>query len=143
MMPSIFRDDLWNDWMNFSFPETGRKDYGKPNDTIMKTDVKDSGQEYEVEIELPGFKKEEVRVELKEGNLTVSAAKESAAEQKEAGSKYVRKERYTGNMSRSFYVGEAVTQNEIRARFENGILTLYIPKKDPKKVEEKRYITIE
>lgn len=144
MMPSIFRENLWNDWMDFSFPELDGKLYGRRGEHIMRTDVKENEQEYEVNIELPGFKKDEVRAELKDGYLTVSALKEVRNDQKDEAGKYVRRERYSGNMSRSFYVGENVTQDEIHAKFEDGILALKIPKKEAKKqVEQKRYVTIE
>ena len=144
MMPSIFRENLWNDLMDFSFPELDGKMYGKRGEHIMRTDVKEHDDKYEVDIELPGFKKEDVKAELKDGYLTITALKEVNNEQKNENGKYVRRERYTGNMSRSFYVGEKVTQEEIRAKFEDGILKLQIPKKDPKKqVEDKHYVTIE
>ncbi|MCI6868244.1 MAG: Hsp20/alpha crystallin family protein [Lachnospiraceae bacterium] len=144
MMPSIFRENLWNDLMDFSFPELDGKMYGKRGEHIMRTDVKEHDDKYEVDIELPGFKKEDVKAELKDGYLTITALKEVNNEQKNENGKYVRRERYTGNMSRSFYVGDKVTQEEIRAKFEDGILKLQIPKKDPKKqVEDKHYVTIE
>ena len=144
MMPSIFRENLWNDLMDFSFPELDGKMYGKRGEHIMRTDVKEHDDKYEVDIELPGFKKEDVKAELKDGYLTITALKEVNNEQKNENGKYVRRERYTGNMSRSFYVGEKVTQEEIRAKFEDGVLKLQIPKKDPKKqVEDKHYVTIE
>ena len=144
MMPSIFRENLWNDLMDFSFPELDGKMYGKRGEHIMRTDVKEHDDKYEVDIELPGFRKEDVKAELKDGYLTITALKEVKNEQKNESGKYVRRERYTGNMSRSFYVGDKVTQEEIRAKFEDGVLKLQIPKKDPKKqVEDKHYVTIE
>lgn len=144
MMPSIFRENLWNDLMDFSFPELDGKMYGKRGEHIMRTDVKEHDDKYEVDIELPGFKKEDVKAELKDGYLTITALKEVNNEQKNENGKYVRRERYTGNMSRSFYVGDKVTQEEIHAKFEDGVLKLQIPKKDPKKqVEDKHYVTIE
>ena len=142
MMPSIFGENLFNDWMDFSFPDVDRKLYGKHVDRIMKTDVREKEDAYEVMIDLPGFKKEEVKIELKNGNLTIHAAKTPDKEEKKEG-KYIRQERYSGNMSRSFYVGENVKVQDVQAKFENGILTLDIPKKDPKKpVEENHYVTI-
>ena len=142
MMPSIFGENLFNDWMDFSFPDVDRKLYGKHVDRIMKTDVREKEDAYEVMIDLPGFKKEEVKIELKNGNLTIHAAKTLDKEEKKEG-KYIRQERYSGNMSRSFYVGENVKVQDVQAKFENGILTLDIPKKDPKKpVEENHYVTI-
>ena len=142
MMPSIFGENLFNDWMDFSFPDVDRKLYGKHVDRIMKTDVREKEDAYEVMIDLPGFKNEEVKIELKNGNLTIHAAKTLDKEEKKEG-KYIRQERYSGNMSRSFYVGENVKVQDVQAKFENGILTLDIPKKDPKKpVEENHYVTI-
>ena len=142
MMPSIFGENLFNDWMDFSFPDVDRKLYGKHVDRIMKTDVREKEDAYEVMIDLPGFKKEEVKIELKNGNLTIHAAKTLDKEEKKEG-KYIRQERYSGNTSRSFYVGENVKVQDVQAKFENGILTLDIPKKDPKKpVEENHYVTI-
>ena len=142
MMPSIFGENLFNDWMDFSFPDVDRKLYGKHVDRIMKTDVREKEDAYEVMIDLPGFKKQEVKIELKNGNLTIHAAKTLDKEEKKEG-KYIRQERYSGNMSRSFYVGENVKVQDVQAKFENGILTLDIPKKDPKKpVEENHYVTI-
>lgn len=143
MMPSIFGEDLFNDWMDFSFPDIDRKLYGKRADQIMKTDVKEKDTEYEVDIDLPGFKKEDVKAELKDGYLTIRAAKGVDREEKKEDGKYIRKERYSGNMSRSFYVGKNMTQEDIHAKFEDGILKLTVPKKEAKKVEEKSYITIE
>lgn len=144
MTPSIFRENLWNDLMDFSFPEFDRMMYGKRGEHVMRTDVKENEQGYEVDIELPGYKKEEVKAELKDGYLTVNALKEVNNDQKDEDGKYVRRERYSGNMSRSFYVGENMTQEDIHAKFENGILTLQIPKKEAKKqIEEKHYVTIE
>ena len=143
MMPSIFGEDLFNDWFDFSFPDVDRKYYGRQSaDQVMRTDVKEKDDAYEVEIDLPGFKKDEIKAELKEGYLTISAAKNVNNDEKKDG-KYIRQERFTGNVSRSFYVGKNLTQEDIHAKFENGILTLDIPKKDQKQVEENRYVTIE
>src|SRR5699024_1560807 len=104
LMPSIFGEDLFNDW--FSFPDFDKKYYGKNTDQVMKTDIKEKDKEYEVDIELPGYKKEDVKAELKDGYLTISAAKNVSTEDKKEDGKYIRKERFSGNVSRSFYVGE-------------------------------------
>ena len=143
MMPSIFGGDLFNDWMDFSFPDIDKKLYGKRAGRIMKTDVKEKENEYEIDIDLPGFKKEDVKAELKDGYLTISAAKGLDHEEEKKDGKYIRKERYSGNMSRTFYVGENITQEDIHAKYEDGILKLTVPKKEEKKQEEKNYITIE
>lgn len=142
LMPSIFGEDLFNDW--FSFPDFDKKYYGKNTDQVMKTDIKEKDKEYEVDIELPGYKKEDVKAELKDGYLTISAAKNVSTEDKKEDGKYIRKERFSGNVSRSFYVGEDMTQEDIHAKFEDGMLKLTVPKKEAKKVEDKKsYITIE
>ena len=144
LMPRIFGEDLFNDWMDFSFPDIDRKLYGKHVNNIMKTDVKEKDGSYEVAIDLPGFKKDDVKAELKDGYLTISAVKGLDKDEKNQEGRYIRRERYVGNMSRSFYVGEDITENDIHAKFEDGILMLDIPKKEEqKKVDQKRYVTIE
>lgn len=144
MMPSIFGENLLSDWMDFSFPNIDKKLYGKNSANLMKTDIREKDHDYEVSIDLPGFAKDEVKAELKDGYLIISAAKNISNDQKDKDGKYLRRERYTGNMSRSFYVGKNVTEEDIHAKFENGILLLEIPKKDEEKnTEEKRYVTIE
>ena len=130
MMPSIFGGNLFNDdWMDFSFPDIDKELYGKHAKNLMKTDVKEKDGNYEVAIDLPGFKKDEITAELKDGYLTISAAKGLDKDE---------------NMSRSFYVGKDITEKDIHGKYENGILMLDIPKKAPeKKVEEKKFVTIE
>jgi HSP20 family protein len=133
LLPSIFGENLFDDWMDFSFPEIPDVDktlYGKHAKNMMKTDV-------------PGFKKDEIQLELNDGYLTISAEKGLDKEEKDKKDKYIRRERYAGSMSRTFYVGESVTENDIHAKYENGILTLDVPKEEAKKVPEKRYISIE
>ena len=143
MMRCIFGEDLFKDWFDFSFPDVDRKYFGgRTANQVMRTDVKEKDDAYEVEIDLPGFKKDEIRAELKDGYLTISAARNVNNEEKKEG-RYIRQERFTGNVSRSFYVGDSLTQEDIKAKFENGILTLDIPKKEQKQVEESRYVTIE
>ena len=107
------------------------------------TDVRETDNGYELDIDLPGFKKDEISAQLKDGYLTISAAKGLDKDEKEKDGKYIRRERYAGTMSRSFYVGEGVEQDDIHAKYENGILKLSIPKKDAKEVEQKKYISIE
>ena len=147
MMPSIFGENLFDDWMDFPFDDDffGRKNplYGKHAKNMMKTDVRETDNGYELDIDLPGFKKDEISVQLKDGYLTISAAKGLDKDEKEKDGKYIRRERYAGTMSRSFYVGEGVEQDDIHAKYENGILKLSIPKKDAKEVEQKKYISIE
>lgn len=149
LRPSIFGENLlndwnnWDNWMDFSFPDIDKKLYGKHAAHVMKTDVKEHDDKYELVVDLPGFKKEQIQIELKDGYLTISAQKGLEKDEKENG-KYIRKERYSGSKSRTFYVGNEVTENEVHAKFENGILKLDIPKKEAKKaVEQNHYVTIE
>ena len=146
LMPSIFGEDLFNDWMDFSFPQVPDVDkelYGKHAKNMMKTDVKETEEGYEVAIDLPGFKKDEVKIHLDNGYLTIAAAKGLDKDEQDKKGKYIRRERYAGSMSRSFYVGEGVKQSDVQAKYEDGILRLDIPKPDKKAVEESKYISIE
>ena len=144
LMPSIFGENLFNDdWMDFGFPEVDKALYGKHANNVMKTDVKETDTGYEVDIDLPGCKKDEIKSQLDNGYLTISAAKGLDKDEKDKKGKYIRKERYAGAMSRSFYVGEGITQEDIKAKYEDGILRLSVPKKEAKAVENKKYIAIE
>ena len=138
-----FAFDVNDDWMDFGFPEVDKALYGKHANNVMKTDVKETDTGYEVDIDLPGFKKDEINAQLDNGYLTISAAKGLDKDEKDKKGKYIRKERYAGAMSRSFYVGEGVTQEDIKAKYEDGILRLSVPKKEAKAVENKKYIAIE
>ena len=117
--------------------------YGKHSKNLMKTDVKETDNGYELDIDLPGFKKDEITAHLEDGYLTVSAAKGVDKDEKDKEGRYIRRERYSGSMTRSFYVGNAVTEQDIKAKYEDGILSLSIPKKDQNAVEAKKYIAIE
>ena len=143
LMPSIFGENVFDDWMDFSFPDIDKKLYGKHAKQIMKTDVRELDNGYEIMIDLPGFKKDEINVELENGYLTISAAKGLDKDETDKQGKYLRQERYAGSMSRSFYVGEDITEEDIHGKFENGILKLDIPKVEAKKVEQKKHIAIE
>ena len=152
LRPSIFGESLFDDWMDdFPFGKEFEKAmfpakdplYGKHAKNMMKTDVKETEKGYEVAVDLPGFKKDEIQLELNDGYLTISAEKGLDKEEKDKKDKYIRRERYAGSMSRTFYVGESITENDIHAKYENGILTLDVPKEEAKKVPEKRYISIE
>lgn len=146
LMPSIFGENLFDDdWFDFDRDFWGRKNplYGKNAKNIMKTDIREHDEGYELDVDLPGFKKDEINVELENGYLTISAAKGLDKDEQDKKGKYIRKERYAGAMQRSFYVGDAVTQEDIKAKFEDGILKLSIPKKDAKAVETKKTIAIE
>ena len=142
LVPSIFNGNLFDDFMDFSFPDIDKELYGKRAQNIMKTDVKELEDRYEVMVDLPGFHKEDIRLELNDGTLTISAVK-SLDKENESKGNYIRRERVVGNMQRSFYVGKALTEEDIHAKYENGILTLDIPKKDARKVPEKKYISID
>ena len=147
-MPSIFGENLFDDFMNgFAFPafqDVDKALYGKHAKNLMKTDVKDTKDGYEVDIDLPGFKKDEIKIQLNNGTLTVSAAKGLDKDEEDKEKKYVRRERYAGAMSRSFYVGKHVTVEDVHPKYESGILSFSVPKEEAKPVEEKKhYISIE
>ena len=152
LMPSIFGEDMFDDFMrdlpffdDRELRKADRKLYGHHAKNLMKTDIKETDQGYELEMDLPGFTKDEVSVSLEEGTLTVSAAKGlDQDEQEKKTGQYIRRERYAGACERSFYVGEGVTETDIKGEFKHGILKLFIPKKEAKPaVEEKKYIAIE
>ena len=144
LMPSIFGENLFNDdWMNFGFPEVEKALYGKHASHEMKTDVRETDSGYEVDIDLPGFKKDEINIQLDNGYLSISAAKDLDKDEQDKEGKYIRKERYAGSMSRSFYVGNAITQDDIKAKYESGILRLSVPKKAAEEIESAKRIAIE
>ena len=151
MMPRIFGENLFDDFMNDfafpAFPNVEKKLYGKHARNLMKTDVKDTDTGYEVDVDLAGFKKDEIQIELEKGFLTVTAAKgldKDEKDEKDKKDNYIRRERYAGSMSRSFYVGEHVTEDDIHPKYENGILSFTVPKEEAKAIEDKKhYISIE
>ena len=153
MLPSIWRDNsifgenLFDDWFGFpterDFRNIEKKLYGKNAAHVMKTDVTEHDDHYEIAIDLPGFKKEDVTINLENGYLTVSAAKGVDKDENDKHGKLIRQERYSGAMQRSFYVGETVTEEDIKAKMEHGLLTLCIPKKETPQLPEKKTITIE
>ena len=146
LMPSIFGENLFDDFdrlMDTSFHDVDKALYGKHAKNMMKTDVKETDSGYEVDVDLPGFKKDEINAKLENGYLTISAAKGLDKDEQDKKGNYIRRERYAGSMSRSFFVGEGVTQEDVHAKFEDGILKLSVPKKAAKEVEQQRYISIE
>ncbi|MBR6957754.1 MAG: Hsp20/alpha crystallin family protein [Erysipelotrichaceae bacterium] len=147
LTPRIFTeslfDDLFDDYPFRSLENVDRKLYGKHAGKEMLTDVKEHENNYEVEIDLPGFKKEEITIELNEGYLTITASKGLDEDEKNKQGKIVRQERYAGVMQRSYYVGEQLTAEDIKAKYEDGVLKLEIPKKEEKKLPEKHTIMIE
>ena len=148
LMPSIFGENLFDDFMS-DFPffddrdlrKTERKLYGHNAKRLMKTDIKETDSGFELEMDLPGFKKDEIKVELKDGYLTVSAAKGLDKDEEDKG-RFIRRVRYAGACSRSFYVGD-VTNDEIKCKFEFGVLTITLPKRDKKAVDGSSRIMIE
>ena len=150
LMPSIFGENLFDDFFDFPFyddkaeRQIEKKLYGHHAHNLMKTDIKEKKDSYELIIDLPGFKKDEVKAELNDGYLTISAAKglDQDEKEKETGH-YIRRERYAGACQRSFYVGDELSQEDIKASFKHGILKLVIPKKELQSVSQNNYITIE
>ena len=145
LVPSIFGEDLFDSFFeDFARPTRNVARYNAPAANVMRTDVKETETGYELDVDLPGYKKENVQVELKDGCLTVTAKTAQSKDEQDENGRYIRRERYSGTCSRAFYVGEDIEQNDIKAKFEDGILKLSVPKKEAKpKVEENRYITIE
>ena len=144
LMPSIFGESLLDDFFDeFNGGTRNRVRYAAPSNGVMRTDIKESADDYEISIDLPGYQKEDVQAELKDGYLVISAKNERSTDDSD-GKTFVRRERFYGTCSRSFYVGKDITEKDIHGKYENGILMLDIPKKAPeKKVEEKKFVTIE
>lgn len=147
LMPRIFDDDFFEDWIHWpvsrSLADTEKQLYGKRAPHVMRTDIREQEDHYDVDIDLPGFKKEEIDLSLEKGYLTVSATKGVDKDETDRQGRLIRQERYAGAMQRSFYVGTALTEEEIKARFEDGVLKLLVPKKTAPKLPEKRSILIE
>lgn len=141
MLPSIFNRGFMNDFFDDDFLMDFR---GNKINNLMKSDIKEMENSYLLEVELPGFDKNEIKAEVKNGYLVIEAKHDENKDEKDEEGRYIRKERYSGYCTRSFYVGEGLTEKDIKGKFENGILCLEIPKKEPEKaVEEKKYIQIE
>jgi HSP20 family molecular chaperone IbpA len=145
LMPSIFGENLFDDFFDdFARPARGAARYGTPVASVMKTDIRETDKGFELDIDLPGYKKEDVKAQLKDGYMTISAEKKQEDDQKDDNGKFIRRERFYGTCSRSFYVGEDLTEADIKAKFEDGILKVSVPKKEAKpEVEEDKYIAIE
>ena len=146
MLPSLFGESLFDrffdDSLEKEFFGTHNPLYGKHAKNLMKTDVKDVNDHYEVAVDLPGFQKDEVNVELENGYLTISAAKGLDKDEKDDEGHYIRQERYSGSCSRSFYVGD-IQPEDIHAKYEDGILKLTLPKADQKAIEHQNRIAIQ
>ncbi|MCR5420370.1 MAG: Hsp20/alpha crystallin family protein [Lachnospiraceae bacterium] len=144
LMPNIWGENLFDDFFDdFHYPRKAPQPPKKPEIEIMKTDIKETDSGYELSVELPGYKKEDIKIELNNGCLTISAELKHEEDQSDNG-KYIRRERYYGKTARSFYVSEILTEKDISAKYSDGILNICIPKKELKpEVEETKYITIE
>ena len=146
MLPSIFGENLFDDFFSDPFgmmvPQSRDPLYGKHGKNLMKTDVRETESSYELDIDLPGFKKDEVNVELKNGYLTIQAAKGLDKDEEDKKGRVLRQERYAGACSRSFYVGD-VKAEDVKAKYESGVLTVLIPKKEPKKIVSGTSVIVE
>lgn len=148
MMPSIFGENLFDEFFDDDFPMIPMRSirnplYGKNAKNLMKTDVRETDNTYELDVDLPGFKKDEVQLDLKDGYLTISAAKGLDKDQVDKKGKYIRQERYAGACSRSFFVGEGIEPRDVSAKFEDGILRVSLPKQVKKELPRNSTIAIE
>lgn len=142
--PAIYRNGLFDDFFDFSFPEVRpERPRKQERPDLMKTDIKETETGYELAIDIPGYDKGEIEISLENGNLNVKACKEENKEEKDEKTGFIRRERFAGCMSRSFFVGEGLTEKDIHASFENGVLKLSVPKEKEKEPEAKKLITIE
>ncbi len=137
MLPSIFGRDMFDDFMDFPFSAN------RFHQDLMKTDIKETKDGYELNIDLPGMEKKDINLELKDGYLTIKANHNQEQEEKDDQGHYLRKERFTGSCSRSFYVGDNVKEEDVHAKFDNGILKLSFPKEEPKQITGGSHIAIE
>ena len=146
MLPVLFGENLFDELFDDAFRpmwDMDRALYGKHARAVMKTDVRETDSGYELDIDLPGFKKDEVKLDLKDGYLTISAAKGLDRDEKDKQGHYIRQERYAGQCSRSFYVGDSIQPTDVHAKFEDGILKLTLPKAAQEKLPEHNTIAIE
>lgn len=146
MLPVLFGENLFDELFDDAFRpmwDMDRALYGKHARAVMKTDVRETDSGYELDIDLPGFKKDEVKLDLKDGYLTISAAKGLDRDEKDRQGRYIRQERYAGQCSRSFYVGDSIQPADVHAKFEDGILKLTLPKAAQEKLPEHNTIAIE
>ena len=148
LAPSIFNSNLSKDFFNDTFDHMFQDMFRSPFERMgqvscMSTDIQDLGDSYQMDMELPGYEKEDLKADLKDGYLTISAEHTGSQDEKDEQGNYVRRERYVGSCQRRFFVGKNVTQEDIQAKFENGVLKMVIPKKEMPAVEEKKYISIQ
>ena len=149
LRPAIFNDNftdsLFDSFFDDMFLPTGmRTASGMRGMGAMSTDIRELSDSYQIEMELPGFTKDDVKADLKDGYMTIEASRSTNNDTKDENGRYVRRERYLGSYRRSFYVGDSVKEEDIKAKFTDGILTITVPKKEPERaVEQKKYIAIE
>ena len=147
LMSGLFGEDLFDEFWGLptqrELANIDKHLYGKNARNLMKTDVHETDTDYEMDVDLPGFKKDQINLELQNGYLTVSAAKGLDKDEKAKKGKLIRQERYAGAMQRSFYIGDTVTEADVKAKFEDGVLNICVPKAEPKKLENHKYIAIE
>ncbi len=147
LMSGLFGEDLFDDFWGFptqrELASVDKHLYGKNARNLMKTDVHETDTDYEMDVDLPGFKKDQINVSLEDGYMTISAAKDHDQEKKDKHGKIIRQERFAGSMQRSFYVGEGVKTEDVKAKFEDGVLRLCIPKKELKALPGNNTIAIE
>ena len=143
LIPRVLASDLFDDVFNDSFYRPSRVLFSTKPSNFMKTDIKETETGFELVMDLPSFKKEDIKIEVTNGYLTVKATQNLENEEKDEQGKYIRQERRYGACSRTFYVGEGMKNEDIKAKFENGTLLLNIPKKEQSEVETNKYIEIE
>lgn len=142
-MPSLFGENLMDDFFDgFSHDWLPKPAQPKQPAHLMRTDIKENADAYEMAVELPGYKKEDVKLELTDGYLKISASHADNKEEKDSEGRIIRRERYSGSMQRSFYVGDDFTPQDIDAKFEDGILKIDLPKKEVKQISSPKYIEI-
>ena len=141
MLPARINKDFWDDWFE-DFP-IQRELMWKPEGKRMAMDISEKDDHYDVDVEIPGMKKEDIMLALRDGYLIVSAEHKEDKEEKDKAGKVIRRERYAGKMSRSVFVGKEVQEEDIKAKYEDGILKIVVPKKEPEKLPEPKQITIE
>ena len=146
MLPSIFGENLFDDFFGDPFgmmmPQGRDPLYGKHAKNLMKTDVRETDNSYELDVDLPGFKKDEISLDIKDGYLTIAAQKGVDKDEQDKKGRVLRQERYAGACSRSFYVGD-VKAEDVKAKYESGVLTVLIPKKEPKKIVSGTSVIVE
>lgn len=143
MLPNVYRRGFADDFFEGFFPDMGKCFEGKNRFGLMKTDIREDEKGYDLMIDMPGCAKEDVKASIKDGYLIIEAVKGSESETNDEEGRLIRKERYSGSMSRSFYVGEGITEDDVKAKFENGVLTMSVPKEQPAPPAEPKYIAIE